>query len=705
MNLPLLTARIGRAWADEDIFSVLYQDPKLNTEDDKPPYIAFMTFDLGKNKIDFDDLHSYNSEAVKRYKYFGNNKAAAKQFHVVREGKDLHYFMGLWQNLRDLLELNALGALLGQLQEIYNAGLIEAKTGNLVLGRMTYFINNPDLDFQYDSQKKRLVRKTQAGKEEITMETLVKKAVQARSGDQIALVIPRIKTKDGKTIEIATHDDYLELIKRVHKLEEESSEKTAKVNKKAINKPEACYICGLKKDDLACAEYSTRLRRDGINKVFTTTTINYAKNIEAEGYEHNYSFCKDCFDDLRQGEKVVLNRLTTRLAGERTFILPEGLLKDFEYENINEIKREIDFVFKPQEAEIWINGIGAETRWLHIEHFNLNFIVYDTDGNSMTVLQTISDVNSRFFIEVIEAFKERLMTLTEHLKYFSLGSIYRVIPVKTKKVRNKTKQVDAGRVLSFYKSILKREQVKADLVYRYAVEALDKGLTQLASGEIRNYFNLELKRFTGGKEDFYIKKVVFSYLVILQAMQEIGLLNGSIFNNHKGECKVMNEDLPKDEYPEIIWEAERFLEEQNFTVEARALFYLGLMMKRVAIAQAAKGHKNKPIFKKVNFQGMNQKDILRFYEDLVEKLRQYNKINFYTEWLMNRFHHYMGSVLTTTVWPLSEHANVFYIMAGYAFRVGKKSSPDLSQEEKKTMQEEDATISAEEEENSGNSEE
>ncbi len=704
MNLPLLTARIGRVWADEDIFSVLYQEPKLNTEDDKPPYIAFMTFDLGKNEIDFVDLHSYNSEAVKRYKYFGNNRANAKQFHVVREGKDLYYFMGLWNNLHELLKLNKLQALSSQLQELKDAGLIEDETGNLVLERMTYFINNPHLDLKYDSKKKRLVRKTQAGKEEITMETLVKMAVRARSGDQIALVIPRIKTKDGKTIEIATHDDYLELIKRVHKLEEESSEKAAKVNKKTINKPEACYICGLKKNDLACAEYSTRLRRDGINKVFTTTTINYAKNIETEGYEHNYSFCKDCFADLRQGEKVILNRLTTRLAGERTFILPEGLLKDFEYENINEIKREIDFVFKPQEAEFWINGIGAETRWLHIEHFNLHFIVYDTNGNSVTVLQTISDVNSRFFLEIIEAFKQRLVTVTEHLKYFSLDSIYRVIPVKTKKVRNKLKQVDASRVLSFYKSILKREQVKADLVYRYALEALDKGLRQLSSDKIRNYFNLELKRYTGGKEDFYIKKVIFSYLVILQVMQELGLLKGSIFN-HKGEYKAMNEDLPKDGYPEFICEAERFLEEQNFTVESRALFYLGLMMKRVAIAQAAKGHKNKPIFKKVNFQGMNQKDILRFYEDLVEKLRQYNKINFYTEWLMNRFHHYMGSVLTTGGCSLSEHANVFYIMAGYAFRVGKKSSPDLSQEEKKTMQEEDATISAEEEENNGNSEE
>lgn len=704
MNLPLLTTKIGRAWADEDVFSVLYQEPRLKPEEDKRPYIAFITFDLSKNEIDFGDLLPYNSEAVRRYKYFGNNKAAAKQFHAVREGKDLFYFMGLWQNLLELLEANDLKTLSSQLLELNHAGLIETDTGNLVLEKMAYVVKNPDLDLQYDKQKKRFIHKTQAKTEEITMEALVKKAVGGSPGDQIALVIPRIKTKAGETIEIANHDDYLELIKRIHKLEEESSEKIEKANKKTIKKPEACYICGLKKNNLACVAYSTRLRRDGINKVFTTTTINYAKNIEAEGYEHNYSFCKECFDDLRQGERVVLNRLTTRLAGERTFILPEGLLKDFEYKNINEIKREIDFVFKPQEAETWINGIGAETRWLHIEHFNLNFIVYDTDGNSVTILQTISDVNSGFLIEIIEAFKKHLMTVTEHLKYFSLGSIYRVIPVKTRKVGNQNKQVDAGRVLSFYKSILKREQVKADLVYRYALEALDKGLKQLAAGEIRNYFNLELTRFTGGKEDFYIKKIVFSYLVILQAMQELGLFNGPIFNHHKGECEVMDEKLQKDECPERIGEAEKFLADQHFTNQAKALFYLGLIMNRVATAQTLKGHKNKPILKKVNFQGMDQKNILRFYEDLVEKLRQYNTINFYTEWLMNRFHHYMGSALTAEGWPLSEHANVFFIMAGYAFQVGKKHSPDMTVAEQKIINNENDNFN-EGEENDGDSEE
>lgn len=704
MNLPLLTAKIGEAWAEEDMFSVLYQEPKLNKDEDSHKYIVFMVFDLRNNEISFEDMQPYNSETVRRYKYFGNNKAAAAQFHVVREDGDYSYFMGLWKNLRNLLEAHKLKKLSSQLLELIKAGLIDADTGWLVPEKMTYAIQNKDLELKYDGEKKRFLHKTNVRTENITMEALVRRAVGGTNKDQIVLLIPQIKKNVGEPIEISNHEDYLELVKRVHKLEVESSETSEKTKKKTVITSEACYICGKKKDGLGCADYSTKFRRDGINKVFTTTTINYAQKIEKEGHEHNYSFCKDCFDNLRQGERVVLNRLTTRLVGERTFILPEGLLKDFDYKNIYEIKQEIDFVFKSRDAESWISGIEAETRFLQLGCFNLNFFISDTDGNSVTVLQTISDVNNRFLMEIVEAFKKYLTMVTEHIKYFSLGSIYRVIPVKSTKKGNQTKQVDAGRVLSLYKSILKREKVRTDLFYRYALEALDKGLKQLAGSEIRNYFNLELKRFTAGKEDYYIKRIMFSYLVILQAMQEIGVLSELIFENFReGECKIMDEKLRQDECPESIWDAEIFLENQRFTSEARALFYLGLIMKRVAIAQSSKGHKNKPILKKVNFQGMSQKDILRFYEDVVEKLRQYNKINFYTEWLMNRFHYYMGSALTQGEWHLNEHANVFFIMAGYAFQVGKKSSPDLSDKEQKTVEDENTNISAEEDENNGDS--
>ncbi len=696
MNLPLVTANIGKAWADDDIFSVLYQEPKFKQEEDKRYYVVFMTFDLDKKEIYFEDLQPYNNGAIKRYKYFGNNKAASKQFHVVREGKDTYYLVNLWKNLRDILNDYELNGLASELLELYQAGLISEETGELDFNRMTYVLKNQGLELEYDREKKKISHKVQDKIEEITMEGLIKKSIGAAGGDQIALLVPRIK-KNDKSFEISNHADYLELIKRFHKLGEENTEKTKNTNKKKVNPPAVCYICGCKKDNLSCVDYSTRLRRDGINKVFTTTTINYAQNIELAGYEHNYSFCKECFDDLRQGEKVVLARMSTRLAGERTFIIPEGITSDFEYEDIDEIKREIDFVFKPRQAEDWIRGIESETRRLHIEYFNLNFIIYDTDGNSVTVLQTISDVNNGFFVETIEAFKKHLMNVTDHLKYFSLGSIYRVIPVRTKK---DGKQVDSGRVLSLYKSILKREKVDVNLIFRYALEALDKGLKQLAANRINNCFNLNLRRFSAGGEDFYIKRIIFSYLVIMHALQELDILTRPPFKIYReGEFRIMDEKLRQDECPDTIWEAECFLEEQHFTSEARALFYLGLIMKRVSIAQASKGHKNKPILKKVNFQGMNRKDILRFYDDLVEKLRQYNKITFYTEWLMNRFHYYMGSILTQGDWKLSEHASVFFIMAGYAFQVGKKYSPDLSTEEQQTMDEETTNITEEEDDN------
>ncbi len=702
MNLPALTAMIGRAFPDDDIYSVLYPEPR-KSEKSKQPYVVYMTFDLCKNVIVFEDLTPYSNDSNRKFNYFGNNKAAAKQFHVVREGKHSYFFMGLWANLKYLLEKNGLQNLAHLLTAVSDKGLIEAENGQLALEKIEFVINNPELGFSYDIEKKRIVQKSADVSEEISFEAFIRRAVGGKFSDQIVLVVPRIITSNGETVEVAKHEDYLELIRRTHKLGEKIIGTHDKNDYSKANQPEMCYICGLSKNDIACIEYSTKFRRDGINKVFTTTTINYANNIEASGHEHNYAFCKDCFDDLRRGEQVVLNQLTTLLAREKTFILPEGLLEDFEYQNISEITREIDFVFKPQKAEEWLRGIEVETRELHMGNFNLNFIIYDTDGNSITILQTISDVNSYYFIEILEVFRKYLLFVSDHLKIFSLGSIYHVIPVKTKK---DGKQIDVGRILSFYKSILKREQIKNDLVYRYALEAMDKGLKQLASDKVRNYYNLGLegfKKIHSGQEDYFIKRIIFAYLVILHSIQELGIGKGISFLD-EGESMNMNEMLKMAECPESILEAEEFLANQHFTNEMKALFFLGLIMKRVALAQAAKKHKNKPIFKKVNFQGMKQKHILRFYEDLVEKLRQYNKINFYTEWLMNRFHYYMGAALTKEEWSLGEHANVFFIMSGYAFQVGKKT-PGLSKDEEDTIEAENKDMNIEEDDIDGTSDE
>jgi len=100
------------------------------------------------------------------------------------------------------------------------------------------------------------------------------------------------------------------------------------------------------------------------------------------------------------------------------------------------------------------------------------------------------------------------------------------------------------------------------------------------------------------------------------------------------------------------------------------------MINRVALAQVEKNHKTKPILKKIQMQGMSQSEIMWLYNDVVEKLIQYERMSLLTEALMNRFNYYYG--LEHNSWELSEHENVFYIMAGYSYLVGKKTSEDSS---------------------------
>ncbi len=59
------------------------------------------------------------------------------------------------------------------------------------------------------------------------------------------------------------------------------------------------------------------------------------------------------------------------------------------------------------------------------------------------------------------------------------------------------------------------------------------------------------------------------------------------------------------------------------------------------------------------------------YQDVIEKLRQYDEMRLFNEAVMNRFHYYYGSLKRP--WSLNDHANVFYIMAGYSYMVGRKT--------------------------------
>lgn len=681
MNLPQLTAYIGENanGSKGNEFSSLIKNLKVTLKKDDVPYTVFMVFDLQNEEINFKVKDEFKEEHLEEYYYFGNNSAAAAQYYLVREANSLKYLLGkVWADFyQTLSRYNLQDGELGQLLKILE------KQGYLFLDKKDGWGINPDklvikkeqpqLEIGPLSEKDVKIITPERDEKNLNFESFIRLFIKDENKkNRFVLIVPVLKKENGELVVLSTHNDYLQLVKMDNKIGTNSSEEISG------NKEKVCYLCGQVRTDVS-SEYSTKFSRSGINKVFTTTTINTSPYLYNYDYDYVYATCQECYLKLRAGEKVISERFTGKIAGENVFIIPEGLLGDFDYNHLYQLKKEIDLAFQISKAGDWLRQLESEVACLNLDQYALNFIFYRTDGNSITILETIEDVPVLRFYKILERLDAEAFKLQAHLRSMSIGHIYRIVPVR---VNKNSEQINIGEVLSLYKALLNGEIVKTEILFNYATEALDKGLRQLSKEKIDNYTNLNLHFYQNNCEDFYIKRLIMRYLVLLHTCQEFDILDKSIFREGEEVSGVIETSSEKINLS--IKKMEEFIAKQGFSKEAKALFYVGVLLQRVALVQWLKEHKTKPILKKVNFQGMNHKDICQLYHDLLEKLRQYNRWTLFTEAVMNKIHEYFSGGLEQK-WLLSEQANVFYIMAGYAYMVGTKA-PDMTPEEEKAQE-------------------
>ncbi|WP_066632524.1 TM1802 family CRISPR-associated protein [Desulfolucanica intricata] len=682
MNLPQLTSFIGESVKTENhnLFSSLIKRVG-KVKETETAYIISLIFDLKAGKIDFCLDKPFSEDSVNEYYYFGNNSAASSQYYLVRETKSLNYLLSsIWNDLNLTLGKYNLqdGELATILKKMEACNLITLGSkkglGKVNLKKLSILkaIKTVELDqkeLKVDGRK-------------YNYEAFIRLFLSDdNKKNRYVLIVPVVRTESGEEIILSTHPEYLELVKQANNLGEGSQDEKKAAKKVKKNVKRVCYLCGNKKEGIS-SSYSAKFSRTGINKIFTTTTINSSPYLHNYNFDNVYSMCSNCYQKLLNGEKVVSEQFKGKIAGENAFIIPEGLFNNFDYNFVYKLKQNVDLAFKRSSTEELLEYIEAAVFGDAVNFYTLNFIIYRTDGNSVTVLETIEDVPTLRFEKIIRILAANVSALKPHLKDISLGSIYSLVPVRTNK---KGEQLDIGRVLSLYKAILAGEQVNSQALFNYAAEALDKGLRQLSKVKPDNYLNMGLMFYAGGKEDFFIKRIIMSYLVLFRAARQLNILGQKdCHKKGKEEKKLQKISTVSVKTNASIEEMEKFLDEQEFSNEARALFYLGVLINRVAIAQYSKEHKTKPILKKIQFQGMKDKEVYRLYQDVLEKLRQYNKFSLYTEALINRFHHYYGNLEAD--WPLSERENVFYIMSGYAYLVGNRA-PDITAEEEKDLAE------------------
>lgn len=692
MNLPQLTAQLGALErSGQDVLHSLVKPLKFKRKENESYYAVYLTIDLAQDSIVFENPFPYDESLLKRIYYFGNNSAAASQTYLVRSTDSLHYLLtSVWNDLYISLQQNGMSAsrLAQLLQHLHSRSFVSLGSkkgqGRLVLEKIRFPAALAGPSISYNPDEKCVVINDIKYKSEAFLNLLLE---NENKKNRVVLIIPKIRDGHEEYL-LSQHEDYHELVKKINKLDDNHS---AAENLRDGGR--VCYLCHQVKPDVS-SSYSTKFSRSGINKIFTITTINAARfNRDGYSYDDSYSICGSCYQDLITGEKVVESQFRGRIAGESVFILPEHLLESFDYSSIGAIKKDMDIAFNSFEINEWLTAVENDASWLSSNLYMVHFIIYRTDGNSVSILEAIEDVPTLRIVRIMKLLRDYANRVKPHIKGLSLASIYRMIPVR----ETEKGQIDIGRVLSLYKAILSGELIRTETLYGYACEALDKGMRQLHKARMDNYRNLNLIQYANGREDYFIKSTVLSYVVLLQTLQHLKLLDRSY---SRQEVSEMTDDIGVNQGAKTtdcepapastIEQMEQFLEMNQFTPEAKALFYLGAMIQRVAIVQYKNGYKSKPILKKIQFQGMKQHEIIRLSNDVLDKFRQYRIFDTYAEALLYR--HKASYGMISNNWPLSEQANVFYLMSGYGFAVGNRAGKEAAPTDESDLEVEAETV-------------
>ncbi|MEX1211956.1 MAG: TM1802 family CRISPR-associated protein [Balneolaceae bacterium] len=412
------------------------------------------------------------------------------------------------------------------------------------------------------------------------------------------------------------------------------------------------YVGGNISDKTVVADFSGRYN---IHKIFQKTAANYASGFSFD-FRKNFQADPETLSSLDRASDYVLKRLKTNIAGISHIVVPSLLHKDLNEEfDIHTIEIFIDtssdLLFRYQSLDTEI-----EKSFPQIDLFWINYIAFESDGNSFKVINHINDVNSAYLKKLIELFGKTSLQFRDYIgdRYgFNLQLIYRMIPVRD---GQKSK---LNPVLNLFKDILEQRPIKTDVLFDHFITlALCHWY-----GRYRAFPNI-FDKFESF--DFAIKDAVFKYSALIYALKQLNLIDM--------EREITQEENNKITNSEFQQRINRFFEKMDYGNDEKAIFYLGRVLSSIAYAQYKKGHKSKPVLNKVNFNGMDVQAIVRLSLDMAEKARQYN-IHRETDWDFARFRERFNE----KNWSLPKEQNVFYLMAGYSFGLTKSDNQSKEQ--------------------------
>lgn len=428
-----------------------------------------------------------------------------------------------------------------------------------------------------------------------------------------------------------------------------------KIDARAIIKEE-CYLDPLEKE-----VYAVKFPRDNINLLKTSTA-----SVTSMPYFRgdNFLLSRSSYDAIKLGAKFIDKNLRIRISNILHYIIPEFVdeIEIFKLKSNITDKMELAFSttnFKETQKDlIKLSG----------NNFNSILLVGCIKGKGdIDFVNSIKISSLKYFDKIFYEFDNaQNFTDTFYKIPFSFKSIYNLFPVSSKK----NKLPDS---LIFFKAILEKTSIEDSFlidsyiklinIYRYRKPAKEE--EKLYPGTI----NIAYKNIISFESR--IEVATKKYLVLFNLLSKI--------------YKMENQNLEASTI--LKSKTETFFKECNYNNSnaKKALFYLGKLIRKVALAQSKKQKGGrKPILDKINYSGMSPQEIQWLFCEVIEKLKQYEKLDYFVEQDMESFSRFFALAdKDSNSWQLSSQENTFYLFTGYSmfFDVIEKKDKDKLEKE------------------------
>jgi CRISPR-associated protein Csh1 len=609
--------------------------PKINAK--KNQYTIGIVFDLDRKDISLELKEFDSKNDARNYFNFLTKERRGQSFYVSATPKRLKrcfdaFFGKIEENGAELLKAI----------EKYNL----AETAILLIGILK----------EIQSLKEVYIQKgTHNGEFEYGN---ILKQLELDTNSEVALIYFAVKSLAHNITEpkpFVSFQEYLNLTKTIFLNEGIKLENSKKLS----------YVSGKLKSDVSILNLSDR---DNLNAMFVTTTKNYAHNFSDEGFLKNYQVSNEEQKSLDFAAKFLVKNYSTRIANIDHVILPhfrnkEGM--DLEL-MLQGIKKKADLLFNIGELKNLKDDISDETE----DIFWINFVAYETDGNSFKSKEIIKDVSNFYFEKVISLFmnihweyKEakfvdwsNVMTeFGKSGKFFNFNTIYSLIPVRKDKEKK-------NRALDLLKTILENRRVDQNKLFDYFRDLI-----------LCHYYEryASYTNVPKSSKDYFRKTVrdsVFKYLAFIEVLKKLKVINME-------EKLTSPTDDQGNKYNQAI---QSFFSRMQLNSDQQAMFYLGRILNAVEWIQVQKKIK-KTVINKINFNGIEKSDIERLRKDLIDKARQHGQISkvIFNDRKFSELFDYNKWNKT----PMDPNEALFFLLTGYSFGTSTKEVDELNQVE------------------------